>query len=73
MMEILIYIVIGLVVGILGGLFGIGGGVIIVPVLLFVLTYLGFESNFLIHICVATSLGSIFFTCLLYTSPSPRD
>ena len=62
MMEILIYIVIGLVVGILGGLFGIGGGVIIVPVLLFVLTYLGFESNFLIHICVATSLGSIFFT-----------
>ena len=62
MIEISIYIFIGLIVGILGGLFGVGGGVIIVPVLLFVLTYLGFESNFLIHICVATSLGSIFFT-----------
>ena len=62
MMEILIYIILGLVVGVLGGLFGIGGGVITVPVLLFVLTYLGYESDFLIHICVATSLGSIFFT-----------
>ena len=64
MIEIFIYIFIGLTVGILGGLFGIGGGVIIVPSLLFVLTYLGFESNFLIHVCVATSLGSIFFTAL---------
>ena len=62
MMEILIYIILGLVVGVLGGLFGIGGGVITVPVLLFALTYLGYESDFLIHICVATSLGSIFFT-----------
>lgn len=61
-MEILVYIVLGLIVGILGGLFGIGGGVIIVPALLFVLTYLGYESDFLIHICVATSLGTIFFT-----------
>ena len=62
MMELPIYIIIGLFVGVLGGLFGIGGGVIIVPALLFVLTYLGYESDLLIHIC-----------CLLYTSPSPRD
>ena len=62
-MEILIYIILGLFVGVLAGVFGIGGGVIIVPALLFVLTYLGYESDLLIHICV----------CLLYTSPSPRD
>ena len=62
MMEIPIYIILGLFVGVLGGLFGIGGGVIIVPALLFVLTYLGYESDLLIHICVATSLGTIFFT-----------
>ena len=61
-MEIPIYIILGLFVGVLGGLFGIGGGVIIVPTLLFVLTYLGYESDLLIHICVATSLGTIFFT-----------
>ena len=61
-MEILIYIILGLFVGILAGLFGIGGGVIIVPALLFILTYLGYESDLLIHICVATSLGTIFFT-----------
>ena len=63
-MEIPIYIILGLFVGVLGGLFGIGGGVIIVPALLFVLTYLGYESDLLIHICVATSLGTIFFTAL---------
>ena len=61
-MEIPIYIILGLFVGVLGGLFGIGGGVIVVPALLFVLTYLGYESDLLIHICVATSLGTIFFT-----------
>ena len=61
-MEILIYIILGLFVGVLAGVFGIGGGVIIVPALLFVLTYLGYESDLLIHICVATSLGTIFFT-----------
>ena len=38
-MEILIYIFLGLIVGVLGGLFGIGGGVIVVPALLFVLTF----------------------------------
>ena len=48
-MEILIYIILGLFVGILAGVFGIGGGVIIVPALLFVLTYLGYELS-LIHI-----------------------
>ena len=63
-MEILIYIILGLFVGVLGGLFGIGGGVIIVPALLFVFTYFGYESDFLIHICVATSLGTILFTAL---------
>jgi len=62
MMEILIYIFLGLIVGVLGGLFGIGGGVIVVPALLLVFTFLGYESDFLIHICVATSLGTIFFT-----------
>ena len=58
----LIYIITGLFVGVLGGLFGIGGGVIVVPALLFLLTYLGYESDLLVHICVATSLGTIFFT-----------
>ena len=49
-MEIPIYIILGLFVGVLGGLFGIGGGVIIVPTLLFVLTYLGYESDLLLSL-----------------------
>ena len=61
-MELLIYVFLGLCVGVLGGLFGIGGGVIIVPALLFVFNFLDYESAYLVHICVATSLGTIFFT-----------
>ena len=49
-MEILIYISLGLIVGVLGGLFGIGGGVIVVPALLLVFTFLGYESDFLIPV-----------------------
>ena len=72
MMEILIYIFLGLIVGVLGGLFGIGGGVIVVPALLLVFTFLGYESDFLIHICVATSLGTIFFTWKIIFIPIVR-
>ena len=72
-MEMLIYIITGLFVGVLGGLFGIGGGVIVVPALLFVLTYLGYESDLLVHICVATSLGTIFLSLIhILTLPTKR-
>lgn len=35
MMDVILFIVIGLIAGILSGLFGIGGGVIIVPALMY--------------------------------------
>ena len=35
MKDIIIYVTIGIVAGILSGLFGIGGGVIIIPALVF--------------------------------------
>ncbi|MPM99027.1 hypothetical protein SDC9_146217 [bioreactor metagenome] len=35
MTEVLVYLMIGIVAGILSGLFGIGGGVIIIPALMF--------------------------------------
>ncbi len=56
-MEILIYIILGLFVGVLAGVFGIGGGVIIVPALLFVLTYLGYESDLLILTAFASAFA----------------
>ncbi|MFT7183912.1 MAG: putative membrane protein YfcA [Oceanicoccus sp.] len=54
--QILLYTAVGLSVGTLSGLFGIGGGFILVPILLL----LGVP----IHTAVGTSLAMIFFTSL---------
>ena len=45
--EILLYIIIGGFAGMLAGLFGVGGGLIIVPCLVFIYTYLGSMKMFL--------------------------
>lgn len=53
----------GVTAGIAAGLFGIGGGVVIVPVLHFLLTLLGYESTAM-HVAVSTSLATIIVTSL---------
>ncbi|HVK81125.1 MAG TPA: sulfite exporter TauE/SafE family protein, partial [Verrucomicrobiae bacterium] len=52
----------GLFAGFIGGLFGIGGGVVIVPVLYLVLTSLGVDEAVRMHVAVATSLSTIIST-----------
>lgn len=51
----------GLFAGLVAGLFGIGGGAVIVPVLYFLLTGLGFDESAQ-HVAVATSLATIIAT-----------
>lgn len=51
----------GLFAGLVAGLFGIGGGAVIVPVLYFLLSGLGFEETAQ-HVAVATSLATIIAT-----------
>lgn len=51
----------GLFAGLAAGLFGIGGGAVIVPVLYFLLSGLGYESSAQ-HVAVATSLATIIAT-----------
>ncbi len=59
---ILMYLGLGVAVGVLAGLLGVGGGLIIVPMLVFSLTWQGVPSEFLMHLALGTSLASIIFT-----------
>jgi uncharacterized protein len=58
---ILLFLVVGYFVGILVGMFGIGGGLVYVPVLLFILPILGFNDDLTPFVAIATSFlaGSI--------------
>src|SRR5690606_6437117 len=50
--------------GILAGLLGIGGGIVIVPVLEAALAYLGVDEAIRMHVAVATSLATIIPTSI---------
>ena len=52
-------IVAGVVTGLLAGLFGIGGGALIVPVLYEVFGALGVSETVIFQLCVGTSLAII--------------
>lgn len=54
----------GLLGGLLAGLLGVGGGIVIVPVLYFVLGSMGVDESLRMKIAVATSLTTIIFTSL---------
>lgn len=54
----------GACAGFLAGLIGIGGGMIMVPFLSFVLTAKGFPEEYILKMGVATSLATICFTSL---------
>ena len=60
----LICLVLGSVVGFLAGLLGIGGGLIIVPALLYILPSVGISSTQITHVAIATSLASIILTSM---------
>lgn len=63
-MEFLLYLALGAVAGTLAGLFGVGGGIIIVPVLVFSFTAQGMSPEVLTHLAVGTSLATIVFTSI---------
>ncbi|MFK8053178.1 MAG: sulfite exporter TauE/SafE family protein [Woeseiaceae bacterium] len=54
----------GGVAGILAGLLGIGGGVLLVPVLLILLANSGVPDHVSMHVAVATSMATIIFTAI---------
>jgi uncharacterized protein len=65
MMDIfLASVLLGTVTGILAGLFGIGGGLVIVPVLVMLFTAHGFSANVVMIMAVASSLAAIILTAI---------
>jgi len=69
-LEILIlYLLLGTFVGIVAGLFGVGGGLIIVPALVFIFSSTqlngpAIPANLVMHIAIGTSLATIMITSL---------
>ena len=49
----------GVFTGLISGLFGVGGGVILVPALIYVFDELGYSSSFSTHMAIGTSLAII--------------
>lgn len=60
----LAYVVLGGVVGIFAGLFGIGGGLLLVPVLLLLFDMQHFTAQHGMHLALGTSMATILFTSL---------
>lgn len=62
----------GAAAGFAGGLFGIGGGFVVVPALMFLLPLLDVVPDQTAHVAVGTSLASIIFTSIRSTSSHAR-
>ena len=63
-MELIIYLLIGAIAGFAAGLFGVGGGLIIIPILYMVFTHLNYDPSVIMHMAVGTSLATIIVTSM---------
>lgn len=54
----------GIIAGVMAGLLGVGGGIVIVPVLFHIFTTLGIDESIRMHLAVGTSLGTIIPTSI---------
>lgn len=64
LLTMILYLVLGAFSGLVAGLFGVGGGAVIVPVLIYAFTLQGLSPEVLTHMAVGTSLAVICLTSL---------
>jgi len=62
--ELIIFLIIGALAGFAAGLFGVGGGTIIVPLLFIVFTQMGYSPDNIMHLALGTSLATIIITSI---------
>jgi uncharacterized membrane protein YfcA len=63
--EVLVmYSAVGAVAGVLAGLLGVGGGLVIVPMLVYCFTREGISYDLIMHMALGTSMASIMFTAV---------
>jgi uncharacterized membrane protein YfcA len=62
--ELIIFLAIGALAGFAAGLFGVGGGLIIVPLLYVVFTQMGYDPEVVMHMALGTSLATIIVTSI---------
>ena len=60
----IVYLLMGLVVGFLAGMLGIGGGLILVTLMVFLFSLQGFPADRVVHVALGTALTSIVFTSI---------
>lgn len=64
LVEFLIFVTVGCGVGFLAGLFGVGGGFVMVPILIFSYEHSGFSPTVLTHMAIGTSLFVVVFASI---------
>ena len=64
MVDIFLFLLLGGFTGLLAGMFGIGGGSVLVPALIFIFYGMGFDDSIVVYLAIGTSLTSIFFSAL---------
>jgi len=63
-MIVVLYLILGAAAGLIAGLFGVGGGLIIVPALVFSFTFQSISPAVLTQLAIGTSLATIIFTSI---------
>jgi len=64
MIDYIILLVAGFIVGILASLFGLGGGLIVVPTLLIILPFFHVANAVVVHVAIGTSLAIMFINSI---------